>query len=273
MRSKFIAAAVSVAALLVPATAMADGGSQGSSGSGGAGQAQQSSQSSATLQAALSQATAKQNAVNANAPVNVAGRDVSTGNNSANQAAGNVALSNASNDASTKQDNSQTQSDPSSSGSQGSGGTGQSQMSDQAALTAQFAASKAKADQNAVNANTPVNVAGGDINTGDNSANQLALNGAGSNASNDASTKQDNSQTQTDPSAGGPKGCGCSDGSGGSKGSGGPMGSGGSYGSGGPKGCGCSEGSGGPGVRRNRPVADVRPGGADRPAGGLEGEG
>ncbi len=50
-------------------------------------------------------------------------------------------------------------------------------MSDQAALTAQLAASKAKADQNAVNANAPVNVAGGDINTGDNSANQLAGNG------------------------------------------------------------------------------------------------
>ncbi len=74
--------------------------------------------------------------------------------------------------------------------------------------TFQAALSSAKADQNAVNANVPVNIAGGDINTGDNSANQLALNGAGSNASNDASTKQSNSQSQTDPGSSCYIGCG-----------------------------------------------------------------
>ena len=51
MRSKLIAAAVSVIALALPATAMANGG--GSPGAGGLGQAQLAGQSAITLQGAL----------------------------------------------------------------------------------------------------------------------------------------------------------------------------------------------------------------------------
>ena len=102
MRSKLIAAGVSVAALLLPASAMAQGG--------GSGQAQFNTQEATTLQAALSHADANQNGVNTNAPVNVAGGDVRSGDNSANQNLSNDANSTASNDASTTQNSDQSQS-------------------------------------------------------------------------------------------------------------------------------------------------------------------
>ena len=79
----------------------------------------------------------------------------------------------------------------------GCGGSGQAQLSDQEALTGQLAASCANANQTAVNANVPVNIAGGDIWGGDNSANQFALNGALSGAGNNAGTTQNGTQTQT----------------------------------------------------------------------------
>ena len=164
-------------------------------GCGGAGQAQLSGQSALTLQAALSGASAKQNAVNANVPVNIAGGDISGGANSANQTATNGAQSGAGNLAFTSQSNTQTQS-AGSSCLIGCGGAGQAQINDQQALTAQLALSSAKAKQNAVNANVPVNIAGYNIYGGANSANQTATNGALSGAGNLAFTGQTGGQNQ-----------------------------------------------------------------------------
>ena len=192
-----------------------DPGKGGSAGIGGAGQAQLSSQHSLTGQFADSSANANQTATNANAPVNVSGGAVSGGKddppsggdpsgNSANQGAGNLALSGAGNHANTNQTNTQTQ--PAGSNCQiGCGGAGQFQASGQSSATLQGAFSSANADQTAVNANVPVNISAGDISGGQgdppgpggNSANQGALNGAGSLAGNNANTNQTNTQTQT----------------------------------------------------------------------------
>ena len=106
------------------------------------------------------------------------------GDNSANQTAINGALSGAGNDANTKQSNTQTQTAGGSGCLLGCGGSGQAQINDQQALTAQLALSSAKAKQNAVNANVPVNIAGYNIYGGANSANQTAINGALSGAGN-----------------------------------------------------------------------------------------
>jgi hypothetical protein len=73
-------------------------------GCGGAGQAQINEQGSLTAQLAASCASALQNLVNSNAPVNTAGGDVKGGDNSANQTGLNGALSGAGNKAGTKQD-------------------------------------------------------------------------------------------------------------------------------------------------------------------------
>src|SRR5579884_4240349 len=81
MKSRFIAAAVSIAALAMPATAMAGGNNGGPAGLGGVGQAQLAGQSAVTLQAALSSANAQQKAVNTNAPVTVGGGHPSGGGN------------------------------------------------------------------------------------------------------------------------------------------------------------------------------------------------
>ena len=78
----------------------------------------------------------------------------------------------------------------------------------QSAETVQVAESQANANQNAVNANVPVNVAGGDIWGGNDSANQNASNSAESEAGNVASTEQSNSQSQSDPPSGCVIGCG-----------------------------------------------------------------
>jgi hypothetical protein len=155
-------------------------------------------QSAETEQAAVSSASADQNAVNANVPVNVAGGSILGGSNSANQEASNNAESGpASNGASTTQSNSQTQEAGGSSCTIGCGGAGQSQESCQTSSTEQAAVSSADADQNVVNANVPVNIAGGSIIGGSNSAEQKATNGATSGpASNSATTNQSNSQTQ-----------------------------------------------------------------------------
>ncbi len=133
--------------------------------------------------------------MNANVPVNIAGGNVSGGDNSANQYAANGASSAAGNSADTTQSNTQDQS-AGSSCLIGCGGAGQAQFSTQNALTAQLAASCATAYQNAVNANVPVNIAGGDVYGGDNSANQYATNDGSSKAGNDAGTDQDGGQGQ-----------------------------------------------------------------------------
>ncbi len=119
------------------------GSGSGCGSCGGAGQYQNSSQWSATLQGALSSATAKQNAVNANVPVNIAGGNIYSGGNSASQYALNGAESNANNSATTTQTNNQNQMG-SGSGCGSCGGAGQYQNSTQGSLTGQLAASTGK---------------------------------------------------------------------------------------------------------------------------------
>ena len=198
MRSKLIAAAVSLVALAVPATAMAGG----NAGAGSTGQAQINQQQAWIAQLAASKAKGDQNATNANAPTNVAGGDVNGGANSANQTATNGAQSGAGNLADTHQSNTQTQTDPSSGQSLGSGGSGQAQINDQQAWTAQLAASKAKGDQNATNANAPINVGGGDVDGRRQQRQPDRQERRASGAGNLADTHQSNTQTQTDPSSG-----------------------------------------------------------------------
>src|SRR5204863_2861955 len=70
------------------------------------------------------------------------------------------------------------------------------QIGVQAAETKQDAAAAAISKQNAVNANVPVNVAGGNITSGPSSANQLANSEAEAKSSNDADTTQKQDQTQ-----------------------------------------------------------------------------
>src|SRR6266536_2406274 len=170
MKSKLLAVVAVVGALAwaVP-PAMAD------SGGGGAGALQAGVQSASTEQGAGAAAISNQNAVNANTPVNVAGGNVTSGPSSANQAANSEAEANSSNDADTTQKQDQTQNvGGSSSCFFGCGGAGGAQIGVQKANTSQWAGSLAVSKQNTVNANVPVNVAGGDITSGPSSANQAA---------------------------------------------------------------------------------------------------
>jgi hypothetical protein len=165
-------------------------------GCGGPGAAQIGAQLSDTTQAADSKAVSKQNAVNANVPVNIAGGNVTSGPSSANQAAVSSADSKATNDADTTQKQDQTQNVGGSSCSIGCGGAGGAQIGIQKADTNQWAGSAAISKQNAVNANVPVNIAGGNVTSGPSSANQLAVSDADSKATNDADTTQKQDQTQ-----------------------------------------------------------------------------
>src|SRR5205823_12616692 len=107
-------------------TAGCGGGSSGClSGCGGAGQEQNVAQLSGTNQDADSTATADQNAVNANVPVNIAGGSVSSGPSSATQNANNTGTSNATNTGTTNQTATPTQTAPSPSCKSGCGGAGQ----------------------------------------------------------------------------------------------------------------------------------------------------
>ena len=132
-------------------------------------------------------------------PVNIAGGSITSGSNSADQTATNGATSGpAVNEADTTQENTQTQEGGSSSCVIGCGGNGQAQLNCQGALTGQYANSSAEADQNAVNANVPVNIAGGSITGGDNSADQTATNEATSDAAvNGSTTTQSGEQSQS----------------------------------------------------------------------------
>src|SRR5919199_1343516 len=78
----------------------------------------------------------------------------------------------------------------------GGGGAGALQAGLQYANTAQGAVATAVSDQNAVNANVPVSIAGGNVSSGPSSANQTADSDATSRASNDATTTQTQTQTQ-----------------------------------------------------------------------------
>ena len=165
-------------------------------GCGGAGAAQIGAQLSDTNQDAKALAVSDQNAVNSNVPVNVAGGNITSGPSSANQIASSEAEAKASNDADTTQKQTQTQNVDGSSCHVGCGGPGAAQLGVQAANTEQGAASAAISKQNAVNANVPVNVAGGNITSGPSSANQIANSEAEAKSSNDADTTQKQDQTQ-----------------------------------------------------------------------------
>ena len=167
-----------------------------SAGCGGAGAAQIGAQLSDTNQDAGALAVSDQNAVNANVPVNVAGGNITSGPSSANQLANSEAEAKASNDADTTQKQTQTQNVDGSSCHVGCGGAGAAQIGVQAANTQQDAKAAAISKQNAVNANVPVNVAGGNITSGPSSANQLANSEAEAKSSNDADTTQKQDQTQ-----------------------------------------------------------------------------
>src|SRR6266513_1360965 len=171
------------------------GGGSCSAGCGGAGAAQIGAQLSDTNQKADSLAVSDQNAVNANVPVNGAGGNVTSGPSSANQLANSEADAKASNDADTTQKQTQNV-DGSSSCQAGCGGAGAAQLGVQAANTQQDAGAAAISKQNAVNANVPVNIAGGNITSGPSSANQLANSQAEAKATNDAETTQKQDQTQ-----------------------------------------------------------------------------
>src|SRR5438874_4573459 len=172
------------------------GGGSCSAGCGGAGAAQIGAQLSDTNQKADAKAVSDQNAVDANVPVNVAGGNITSGPSSANQLANSEAEAKASNDADTTQKQTQTQNVDGSSCHVGCGGAGAAQIGVQAAGTQQDAAAAAISKQNAVNANVPVNVAGGTITSGPSSANQLANSEAEAKASNEADTTQKQDQTQ-----------------------------------------------------------------------------
>src|SRR2546421_2435385 len=191
MKLKLLAVVAVVGALAwaVP-TAMAD------TGEGGAGALQAGVQSASTDQQAGAAAISKQDATNANTPTNIAGGNVAAGPSSANQLASSEAEAKASNDADTSQKQNQDQTVGDGSCSAGCGGAGAAQIGAQLSDTNQNAGALAVSDQNAVNANVPVNVAGGNITSGPSSANQLANSEAEAKASNDADTTQTQDQTQ-----------------------------------------------------------------------------
>src|SRR5205814_3863867 len=129
-------------------------------GCGGAGAAQIGVQSADTQQWAGAAAISKQNAVNANVPVNIAGGNITSGPSSANQLANSEAEAKASNDADTTQKQEQAQNVGGSSCKLGCGGPGAAQIGIQKADTEQWAGALAVSKQNAVNGNAPVNIAG-----------------------------------------------------------------------------------------------------------------
>src|SRR5256714_1969515 len=184
------------------------GSSSCASGCGGAGQSQTIDQAAATKQDADANSKADQNAVNANVPVSIAGGNVSGGSSSATQNANNAATADASNTSKTDQNATGTQTGGSSSCLSGCGGAGQAQNIDQSALTKQNADADAKAKQNAVNANVPVSIAGGNVSGGSSSADQTATNSADASANNDSKTNQAADATQTGGSSSCLSGCG-----------------------------------------------------------------
>ena len=79
----------------------------------------------------------------------------------------------------------------------GCGGAGGFQAGVQNAQTDQGALGIAKSDQNAVNANVPVSIAGGNVSSGPSNATQTATSNATTDVSNKAKTDQDQSLTRT----------------------------------------------------------------------------
>src|SRR5258708_38524854 len=102
-------------------------------------------------------AVSKQNAVNANVPVNVAGGNITSGPSSANQLANSEAEAKSSNDATTTQTQDQTQNvGGSSSCYVGCGGAGGAQVGVQAANTPQWVGRAAGREKEEVKADAPV---------------------------------------------------------------------------------------------------------------------
>jgi hypothetical protein len=194
-------------ALIVTVFALAFGASPAWA-QGGPGQAQKVGQNAVTAQNAKADADAKQNAVNGNAPVTIAGGSVFGGSSSANQAASNAAKAVAANASATKQNATATQVGGSSSCKAGCGGSGQFQAVGQNAVTKQNAKADSDAKQNAVNGNAPVAIAGGNVSGGSSSANQAASNGAYAAAGNLALTSQTANATQVGGSSSCGAGCG-----------------------------------------------------------------
>jgi hypothetical protein len=172
------------------------GGSGCYAGCGGAGGFQAGIQDAQTQQVAIGIAKSDQNAVNANVPVSISGGNVSSGPSSATQTADSSANADVSNKAKTDQDQTQTQNVGGGSCKAGCGGAGGFQAGIQDAQTQQVAVGIAKSDQNAVNANVPVSIAGGNVSSGPSSATQTASSNATTDVSNKAKTDQDQTLTQ-----------------------------------------------------------------------------
>ena len=159
----------------------------------------------------------KQNAVNANTPVSIAGRNIYSGPSSATQNASSDANTTVSNNATTNQRQGLCQNVGSDSNGcgrgreiitrdgkegrdgkngcyAGCGGPGGFQLGIQNSKTNQGALGLAFSDQNAVNSNAPVNIAGGDVKGArgsSSSADQTASSSATTNVTNTANTHQD----------------------------------------------------------------------------------
>jgi hypothetical protein len=190
MKPKLLSMAVALVALLATAApALADGG-------GGAGGAQAGLQGSTTTQGAVGAAFSNQNAVNANVPVSIAGGNVVAGPSSATQTATSSASTDVSNKAKTDQDQNLHQNLGGSGCYAGCGGAGGFQAGVQNAQTDQLAAGVSSSNQNAVNANVPVSIAGGNVTSGPSSATQTASSSATTDVSNKAKTDQDQDLSQ-----------------------------------------------------------------------------
>jgi len=202
MKAIGMGVAVVLAALAIAPAAFADG-------SGGPGGAQAGVQAASTAQGALGVALSHQNAVNANVPVSIAGGNITSGPSSATQTATSNANADVSNKAKTDQDQTLNQNIGGSGCKAGCGGAGGFQAGVQAADTKQIAVGVAKSDQNAVNANVPVNIAGGNVNSGPSSATQTATSTANTDVKNKSKTDQDQTLNQNIGGSGSCKaGCG-----------------------------------------------------------------
>jgi hypothetical protein len=184
------------------------GGSGCYAGCGGAGGFQAGIQDAQTQQAAVGVAKSDQNAVNANVPVSIAGHDVTSGPSSATQTASSTADADVKNKAKTDQDQTLNQNIGGSGCYAGCGGPGGFQLGVQKADTSQWAFGVAKSDQNAVNANVPVSIAGGDVSAGPSTATQTATSSADADVSNKAKTDQDQTLQQD---LGGKSSCSCAE--------------------------------------------------------------
>jgi hypothetical protein len=204
MKAKLLSVAVVLVAMATASPALAD--------SGGAGGFQAGAQSATTAQGALGVAASHQNAVNANVPVSIAGGNVSAGPSSADQNGTSSADTDVSNKAKTDQDQQLDQNIGGGSCAAGCGGAGGFQAGAQQADTEQAAVGVAKSDQNAVNANVPVSIAGGNVSSGPSSATQTASSSADADVSNKAKTDQDQHLNQDIGGSGCHAGCGGSGG-------------------------------------------------------------